>query len=662
MIANTVHAPSINGQLHLKAIGVGSAVIVLTALFLPLGFNPWGYSAFELPKVLLLRLAATLALGIALSRQPDWPARIGPQLRRSPWLRPVLAYSGALLLATLLSTNRSGSFWGIYERQQGLLTQLTYIALFLAAVFTLQGAAGQRKLWLALVWGSLPVVVYTLLQAAGHDPFRWQIDEAGSLLSTLGRTNFLGSYLVLVMPLTLAAWLSYLRSRSWRGQVFGLLLLAQAACLVLTKARAAWIGLAVAAGVAILVLALLSRRRRLILGLICAGGALAGLALLALFYLANQSALPGPLSRLHSMLDLSSGSAAARLAIWRAALALWAERPLLGYGLDSFAAQFPRVFPAELVYYQGRYVVVDRADNLWLDLAVNAGLAGVVAFVWLCLAWVRLVWRRVRTPRDWPSRALGIALIAAVAGHLADMQFSFEISATAAIFWLILALGIGLARDGQEFAGLAWAGSQPVSSLALLVATALAVGLLGLLAMRQTQADMALWQASQTSRSLESRTGEGGRAVRLVPLEPRYRLALAQILQERGDFSAAQAQLAVAERLSTGDPAIWQAQADLYVAWSIAESGRLPQAEALARQLVAYAPAVGTHYTRLGVVLAQQGDLSGATQALETATDLDRTDVAAFSSLAVVYEALHRPADADVVRQVAQILGETYRY
>lgn len=150
--------------------------------------------------------------------------------------------------------------------------------------------------------------------------------------------------------------------------------------------------------------------------------------------------------------------------------------------------------------------------------------------------------------------------------------------------------------------------------------------------------------------------------MRLLPLTPIYHLSLAQIQQELGDYPAAEAQLATAERLSPKDPLIWQAQADLFLAWGEVEPARLDQAAALARRLVDYAPSLGTHHTRLGVVLARQGDLSHAALALETAADLDRTDVAAFSDLAILYQALDRPSDADLARQIAEILNETYTH
>ncbi len=167
----------------------------------------------------------------------------------------------------------------------------------------------------ALVWGSAPVVLYGLVQALGVDPVPWQTDAASRVLSTVGRANFLGSYLVLVFPLTVvAAWLA---SRKWP---YWLLLAGQLAVLGAAAARSAWAGAAVAGVALVLFCAVALRRRRLA----WAGAGLAGMLLLTVLLTGLGAVLPG-VGRLAS--PAGTGSGAARLTIWRAVLPLIAARP-----------------------------------------------------------------------------------------------------------------------------------------------------------------------------------------------------------------------------------------------------------------------------------------------------------------------------------------------
>jgi hypothetical protein len=270
------------------ALGLSSAVVVLTALLVPLCFNPWGSSAFELPKaVLLCQLVVPAAVVVALTTTNLAFASRNFWRKYLVWLLPVLGMASALILATIFSTNPQISFFGSYQRQHGLLTQSAYLALFVVGVVSLNTQRRLDRLWAALVWGSVPVVVYALLQWLGMDPFRWDVDGSSSIVSTLGRANFLGSYLVLVMPLTAAFWGVQESRTTTRRWLVGLLMLGQFVIIALTLSRSAWIGLATALAVAF---ALNSHgwhrvfRSKLLLSMILAVCLLSGAVLLASAY------------------------------------------------------------------------------------------------------------------------------------------------------------------------------------------------------------------------------------------------------------------------------------------------------------------------------------------------------------------------------------------
>jgi O-antigen ligase len=645
----------------LEALWLTSAVAV------PLAFNTWGHSGFELPKAVLLR-ALVLLMGLAaLVRAIEAWGKTGHTPRRwrtIPLLWPALLFGLALILATILSVSPRASLWGSYERQQGLLTLAAYLALFLLTATNLHTRAQVERLWAGLVWGSAPIVAYGFVQAAGLDPLGWHTDAASPVLSTIGRANFLGSYLVLVIPLT--AGRALLARRRWP---YLPLLAGQLACLALTQARGAWVGLGVAVVTGLLAWAAAARDRR---------PALAALGLTALAVgfvtllnlpggpLAPLTHLPG-LDRLATLTRTDAGSTAARLTTWRATLPLVAARPWLGYGPETMRTVFTRVFPPQLVYYEGRHVTVDRAHNLWLDLGMSAGLAGVAAFAALLVGCGRLAWRGLRETSDRRECVAWVALAAAIAGHLADLHFSFDLTASATVFWLVLAMAVAMgqveppnpspgfpplqAREGQ---GGGRGQGERLGGLLYLPPTLAVLALVTLLCLRPLLADVVYWQSQQGTRPLEERQTAGMQAVRLWPLEPEYRLGLAWVLAQGGDFAAAETQLAAADRLSPDDPRIWAAWGEVYALWGEMEPGRYAQAEAAYRRALELAPNVATYHTALGLVLAQQGRLEEGVIELERAVDLDATDGVAFSHLANLYQALGQEAKAAWARKEAK--------
>jgi O-antigen ligase len=634
------------------------AIAVAAAGLLPLAFNPWGYHAFELPKAVLLQALGLLAASAALvalagSRQrPPW---------KLPLVIPVTLFGLALLLSTLLSTDRQLSLWGSYERQQGLLTQAGVLLLFLATAVSLRTRAQVSLLWSGLVWASAPVVAYGLLQAAGLDPFAWQTDAASPLTATLGRANFVATYLVLVLPLTLARFLT--ASRRWP---YALLMAAQLLLLALTLTRSAWIGLGVAALASAVLWAVVVRNRRLLFaGVLLAVAALGLLLIVSLPAgpLSSLGQLPG-LDRLSQLGDLDSGSTAARWAIWRTSLPLTMARPWTGYGPDTMRLVFAQSFPPELIYYQGRHLGVDRAHNLWLDLGLSSGLAGLATFGLVLLAFGRLAWRQLVRASSRRRQIAWMALAAAVAGHLVDMQFSFDTAATSAVFWLILALAVGLYRSEQVGTG---ASSEPTETEAVsarrvllpyLPPLAALLALSALMVWHPLAADSAFRQAVDPQIPAAERLEAGQRAIELWPGEPTYRLGLASVEGGLGRFTAAEERFAAASRIRPADPLIWAAWGEMYAHWGQHEPSRLRQAQAAYERALSLAPNTATYHTALGLILAQQGQVEAGAAEIQRALDLDTTDVTAYTHLARVFDSLGQGEKAAWARQEAVYWSE----
>ncbi|CAG0937069.1 hypothetical protein TFLX_05975 [Thermoflexales bacterium] len=629
------------------------ALWLTAAVAVPLIFNPWGANAFELPKVLLLR---TLALLMALVALIQFMEGRGSAQRSARWLLwPALALGLAQAAATVLSVNPRLSLWGSYERQQGLLTLGAYLMLFLFTATNLRTRTQVDRLWNALVWGSAPLVVYGLLQALGPDPLAWQTDAASPVLSTIGRANFFGSYLALVIPLTAGRLLS--TRQRW---LTSSLLIGQLICLVLTQARGAWIGLSVGLLIFVLLWAIAVRHKRL-----AAITAIMGVLTIGTVILLNVpngplnslTRIPG-LDRLAALSRTTEGSTAARLTIWRATLPLVSERPVLGYGPETMRPVFARVFPPQLVYYQGRHVTVDRAHNLWLDLWMSAGLAGLVAFGALLTGFGWLAWRGLRGASDRWEKAKWAALIGAVAGHVVDLQFGFDLTASATIFWLILALAVTtpwptLSASEEKGKGT----SARFRWLPYTPPTLVIFALSYFVCARPLIADGAYWNSQQGTPSLQVRQVEAERAVSEWPLEPEYFIGLAGIYLQSANPIAAEKSLAAADQLSPYDPQVWVARGNLYAYWGDVEPHRYLQAEAAYRRALELAPNVATYHTALGLVLARQGRTQDGLAELERAVALDATDGTAYHHLADLYQVLGRESEAAWARKEAKRWG-----
>jgi O-antigen ligase len=153
--------------------------------------------------------------------------------------------------------------------------------------------------------------------------------------------------------------------------------------------RGGWFALLATA----IILAVLTGWRRL-----AVAGVVAVLALLVILPLTG-------VDRLARLLDSDTGSAALRLDLWRSTLAMIADRPLTGVGLDQFLYQYnPRYVAPEA--WAERFT--SHPHNLLLDFWVRLGILGLAVGCAMNGLALRTVAKGTRA-RPGTSRALAAA-------------------------------------------------------------------------------------------------------------------------------------------------------------------------------------------------------------------------------------------------------------
>jgi hypothetical protein len=121
-----------------------------------------------------------------------------------------------------------------------------------------------------------------------------------------------------------------------------------------------------------------------------------------------------------------------RMALWRAAVRMWSERPLFGVGPDNYRHLWGP--------YLGRVRFDTRihSNNLFVEILVTLGAVGIVAFTTLTIA-LAAAWRRGWRSADTDGRLLivgfGLALATFYVHGLLD--YFLEFTPTYALFWML---------------------------------------------------------------------------------------------------------------------------------------------------------------------------------------------------------------------------------
>ncbi len=430
---------------------------------------PLTYDQFDIVKVFVMRACALVGLAA-------WTFEFlmhGGRLRRTKvdWL--VLAFLAWVLVTSFTSISPATAIFGKYRRFEGFISFLTYAIVFFLTVQLADRPIRIRSLAHTFVVSGTIVAGYGVLQFLGLDPVSWGAKlpfEANRAFSTFGNPDLLGGFLVLLLPLTLAMALSDKRL-VWRAVYWVLFLIAVAAWIV-AFVRGAWIGgsLAIALVIAGAILAKVSW------GWVdwsaTGGTALVGGGIIA-WSLTNANPVLNFWSRLVSIFEFKGGSAGTRFEIWSAALQAIKERPIAGFGADTFRLVFPHTKPLVYVRDAGYLSVADNVHNYPLQIAAGIGLVGF-ALLYGLFGWVLVLGAPNAFSRGKGSDRLIITgFWAAALGYIIHLMFGLSVTGSSVFLWFSLAMVLAPLATTADVSPKAW--GPAVGVLLAVVLTAASV-------------------------------------------------------------------------------------------------------------------------------------------------------------------------------------------
>lgn len=304
-----------------------------------------------------------------------------------------------LLVLTIVSSIRT-------ERSLGL-----FLDVFLVGI-TITGLYG---IWQAKVVG-IPV-----------DPAFTDIannsNSTGRVFSTVGNPNNYAEILLVTLPLYAAV---ILNSKTFLKRfIYVLLAMPSLIALVWTGARMAWLAFAAS----VLLYAFFKNKKLIPLFLV------AGLLCIPL--------LPESITRRLASINLKDTSISYRLSIYKTVLPMLNDAWTTGVGLGTDA--FMKICGN---YFQYTKKVPPHAHNIYLQIWLEVGLAGIMAFIWFI---VRLVKKCIINICDKTDKFINNILVAGVAGITGILlmgmsEYIWYYPRVMIVFWTVI--GVVLAALG----------------------------------------------------------------------------------------------------------------------------------------------------------------------------------------------------------------------
>jgi tetratricopeptide (TPR) repeat protein len=256
----------------------------------------------------------------------------------------------------------------------------------------------------------------------------------------------------------------------------------------------------------------------------------------------RPDAVRNVLTRVASIFQFGEGSALTRFQIWQAALASIAERPVFGWGADTFRLLFPRFKPAEYVEAAGYLSVADNVHNYPLQLASGIGVPGALMLYGL-VGWTLSVGARdVFAKGKGSERLLQAGFWAAVLGYAVHLLFGLSVTGSTVFLWMSIGVLLSPGAGVRQVATPSWrVVALPVVAGLVLLGTVMNV--------RYVVADNHYLVGRVIARDADA-ADRIERAIALNPFNEMYKLELGSVWHTR--FRAAAERYAAAWAAGSG--------------------------------------------------------------------------------------------------------------
>ena len=363
------------------------------------------YEPINLPRLVILTIfGVILILLIAIHRD---------ELINNEYKKILLVLSSFILWSLISSVFSNlafiDAFFGVFGRNNALLTYLMLIAFITATIFV-SNLKFIRSLLLVMVFIGVLSATYGLMQSIGIDPFGW-ISENIIVFGFFGNPNFQASF----MGITATAAFAFLLNKDYKLSIkFGYLAYIFLALYIVYKSKSQQGYLVFIAGVSVVIYLWLRTNPVLkkfrVLYLFALGfGVIA--VLLDIFQKSPWSSF------------LYKESVSYRGDFWRAGWNMTINHPVFGVGLDGYRDNF-RLYRDQASADRNPNSFVDSAHNVFLDVSSGGGfplLLIYVALLLMVLISARKVIKR-STIFDYNFAALFAAWVAYTAQSVISIQ------------------------------------------------------------------------------------------------------------------------------------------------------------------------------------------------------------------------------------------------
>jgi O-antigen ligase len=401
---------------------------LLIICLVPLVINPFSADLYSHPKILFVYVISGILIVYYFFKVKN------KEFKTDLAEYALAVYFALVVISTLFSVDIHQSLVGAPNREEGFAAICCYILIYFICSKYYKFSCGHLKY---LVISAFIISIYGIFQYYGIEPLQKVLGHTEAI-ATIGHRNFVGSYITLIMPISIFAFVYT------NKYIYLILSCTLYLCMLCAYTRSSWVAFAFYSCLLFYFFykykLKVSRLVKLFLVFCC---------ITVLFNVLNgNQTLRRMLSIKNDAMMLITNSekkdavGSGRFYIWERGFKLLGNNPILGSGPDTFGIAFMDKYSGFISVQKDKQghvkgvtiTKIDKAHNEYLQTAVTEGIPALICYVLFILGIVTKAKNNIK------DNILIIPVFCSILGYLLQAFFNISVVGVAPVYWAILGI------------------------------------------------------------------------------------------------------------------------------------------------------------------------------------------------------------------------------
>lgn len=342
----------------------------------------------------------------------------------------IIVFAIWALLSAILSSRREISLLGTKTRFEGILMIMIYILIYFHSKYSF---IKFKKLENVLIVEYIAICFLGIIQFYLPDSLNIPL-ISGMPMGTFGNTNFMGSFISLVLPVFMFNYVTTGKTKFIFGSAIAF------SAMIMCVARSSWV--AFAACIVGLIIYLIVKKdkfrvKKFTILILTFALCFTFIEISSLDNKWVNNKFDVAVNEIQSIVNdgINSKMGSGRIKIWKMTIEVIAKKPILGCGIDNLYFGMAECVPEMLIEsIMKSKAIVDKAHNEYLQIAATMGIPALIAYIGFVGSIMTQNFKKCF------KEDKNMLYVLVIGSYITQAFFNISVIGIAPVFWFVLGM------------------------------------------------------------------------------------------------------------------------------------------------------------------------------------------------------------------------------